>query len=300
MPRLQNPPETGVATLSELIGVAHAIEREAVTRYELLAGEMRRRNQDECAEAFEIMAQEEASHIDDVARWAAGLGESVPEEADFVWRLPSDLARSWDEIAGSSLLTPYRAYAIAVENEERAFAFYAYLAAAADDAAIAGEAEKLAHEELRHAARLRTLRRAAYRAEGQLRPRPDRDVPATEADLERLIGQEEALIASTFAVMAERLDTLGAASVASDLRLMAEEAEARAAMQSAIGTPAKAQPVPESASAILSVAQARLERFSEWLESVLIASDNDRVVSRAHGALEDVIRRIALINDRFQ
>ena len=46
---------------------------------------------------------------------------------------------------------------------ERAFAFYAYLAAAADDATIAREAEALAREELRHAALLRTWRRAAWR-----------------------------------------------------------------------------------------------------------------------------------------
>ena len=300
MRRLHKSPDTGVATLAELVGIANALEHEAVRRYRWLAEEFRRRGEPETAEAFEAMAREEEHHIIDVFRWADNLGEPIPTAESFFWRLPSDLAESWDEAAGSALLTPYRAFAIAVDNEERAFAFYAYVSAWTDDRKIAAEAEMLAREELRHAAKLRTLRRIAYRAEGRHRIAPEPDDILTVADLAQLIGREESGIAHMFAAMAARLDNLGVTSFANDLRCMAEEAKSGAAENEMKGSPDDMPPVPDSADGILTAGQARLERFSERLESILIAADDERIVSLAQSSLEDVVRRIALINDRLE
>ncbi|WP_206420082.1 ferritin-like domain-containing protein [Minwuia thermotolerans] len=300
MPRLSKSPDTGVATLAELVGIANALEHEAERRYRWLAEEFRRRGEPETAEAFEGMAGEEEHHIVDVSRWADNLGQPVPAAESFFWRLPSDLAESWDEVAGSALLTPYRAFAIAVDNEERAFAFYAYVSAWAEDRKIAAEAEMLAREELRHAAKLRTQRRIAYRAEGRHRSTPELDDIQTEAALARLIVEEEAEIAEMFAAMADRLDDLGAAGSADDVRRMAEKAKTRAAVDEVKSSPDDMPPVPNSAAGIMTTAQARLERFSERLESVLIAAEDEKIMSLAQSSLEDVVRRIALINDRLE
>ena len=48
------------------------------------------------------------------------------------WPIPDTFDASPDEIAQSKLLTPYRALASAVRHEERAFAFWTYVAAHAD------------------------------------------------------------------------------------------------------------------------------------------------------------------------
>ncbi|ANK81468.1 MAG: hypothetical protein TEF_12140 [Rhizobiales bacterium NRL2] len=300
MARLQKFPDTEVGTLAELVGIANALEHEAEGRYRWLAEQMRRRGEPETAEAFGAMAREEGRHIADVSRWAENLGQAVPAAEPFFWRLPSDLAESWDDAVDSALLTPYRAFAIAVDNEERAFAFYAYVSAWADDPKIAAEAENLAQEELRHAAKLRTLRRIAYRAEGRHRSTPELDDIQTEAALTRLIVEEEAEIAEMFAAMADRLDDLGAARSADDVRRMAEKAKTRAVADEVKSSPDDMPPVPNSAAGILTAAQARLERFSERLESVLIAAEDEKIMSLAQSSLEDVVRRIALINDRLE
>jgi rubrerythrin len=69
------------------------------------------------------------------------------------------------EITSSSLMTPYRALSMAVRNEERAFAFWSYVAAHADQGEIKRAAETMARQELEHVAKLRKERRRAYHEE---------------------------------------------------------------------------------------------------------------------------------------
>ena len=167
-PPLERNPELGPVDLRLLVGIANAIEREAVERYATLARIMDRRGETELAAAFRRMLDEERSHVEAVARWTATLGEAPPDTAQFRWRLPPDLSKSWDEVAASARLTPYRAFAIAVDNEQRAFALYSYLAAAAEDPKVAAQAEALAKEELRHAALMRRWRSAIRRSRGSV------------------------------------------------------------------------------------------------------------------------------------
>ena len=69
------------------------------------------------------------------------------------------------EIKTSRLMTPYRALSMAVRNEERAFAFWSYVAGFAKDPEIKKAAEAMAREELGHVATLRKERRRAYHSE---------------------------------------------------------------------------------------------------------------------------------------
>src|SRR3546814_3422025 len=117
MALLTTEPPTLVDTLADLVGIAHTIETEAIRSYTRLAAEMRRRGEIATAEAMEAMAREEDAHVAAVESWARRLDQPVPGDDRFRWRLPADLAATWDEVSGSALLTPFRAYAIAGSEE---------------------------------------------------------------------------------------------------------------------------------------------------------------------------------------
>ena len=103
-------------------------------------------------------------------------------------------------------MTPYRALAMAVRNEERAFAFWSYVAGFAKDPEIKKAAEAMAREELGHVAILRKERRRAYHSEHD-RTRAgqqgnvghvdaavlERRLAAHLADLERRVEGESAI-----------------------------------------------------------------------------------------------------------
>lgn len=210
---LERDPGIHSVSMHTLVGIAGAIEHESVRRYAMLAQMMERRGEAASAAAFRVMLEEERGHVEAVERWAAGQGEPVPPPEQFQWQLPADLSSSWDDIAGSALLTPYRAFAIAVENEQRAFSFYTYLSAHADDARVMAEAEKLATEELRHAALMRRWRRQAYHRSRRAAPAKPPVLRTIEA-LHRFLAQHEAAIAALYRVLAARLRRAGDAESA--------------------------------------------------------------------------------------
>jgi hypothetical protein len=70
-----------------------------------------------------------------------------------------------DEGAGTvapELVDAYRAFSMAVRNEERAFSFWIYVAAQSPSPELRAAAEQMAREELDHVARLRRERRRAF------------------------------------------------------------------------------------------------------------------------------------------
>ncbi|HSN31885.1 MAG TPA: ferritin family protein, partial [Ideonella sp.] len=199
-------------TVPMLVGIADAIERESVRRYETLAATMERRGETATAAAFHVMLDEERKHIEAIDRWAASLGRAREGATTFEWRLPADLFSSWDEVAGSARLTPYRAFAIAVDNEQRAFALYSYLAAAAGDPRVATEAERLALEELRHASLMRRWRREAWHRERRAAgegPYAVSSAVTSPDSLHALLARGEAAVAGRHRAIAMRLREVG-------------------------------------------------------------------------------------------
>ena len=164
MKLLCQEPGAPVESSADLLGIALALEREAVLRYRQLASLMEERGAVETAATFRALMEEERRHVASVASILAGLIGHVPDAGPFVWRLPPEIAASWEELAGRSDLTPYRALSLAVLNEERAFAFYSYIVSATTNSAVREQAQALAIEELTHAANLRRQRRKAWRA----------------------------------------------------------------------------------------------------------------------------------------
>jgi rubrerythrin len=171
-PLLTRHPEARAVTLRDLVGIANAIEQEAVRRYGQLAELMERAASPKPPKPS-ANAAGGAAHVAVRGPVGEGLNEAVPPPEEFEWQLPPEIGRLMGRDRRTALLTPYRAFSIAVRNEERAFSLYIYLSAHAEDARVASEADKLAGEELEHAALLRRWRRAAYHKDqgGQRRAR---------------------------------------------------------------------------------------------------------------------------------
>jgi rubrerythrin len=282
-PLLEHDPGIGDVSLRTLVGIATAVEEESGRRYGRLAAHMSARGEAATAAAFQAMRDEELHHLDAVERWAERLGEPVPESERFLWLLPAELASSWEEVAGSARLSPYAAFAIAAINERRAFALYSYLAAHAQDATVARQAETLALEELRHAALMRQWRRRAARHERRM----ERRVPAFET-----IEQWQAWLSGAEAEVTRRLG-----DIAQQLREVGDESAAElveriargAASASSAGPVATGRSIP-----LLVAAQAPLETLADALETLLRRVDG-ALFAAVELALRDVVKKLARI-----
>ena len=297
---LRHDPDIDVVDMATLAGVARAIENEAVRRYALLAQLMDERGEPATAAAFRVMLEEERNHVAAVDRWAASVGEAEPADEDFQWLLPNDLSSSWDDIAASALLTPYRAFAVAVENEQRAFAFYAYLAAHAENAQVRAEAEKLGGEELRHAALLRRWRRRAYHRERRMaqQTRIEIDSPAVLRDV---LAQHEAIIAATHLALVPRLKRAGDAASAQLLQRSLPPGQEPQAPDAATDTPVRNAvdgPDTDDPRHLLVDAQKPLVALADVLEVVMATAEGE-LFEQAAAAMEQVVGRIAQISLRI-
>ncbi|WP_331377027.1 ferritin-like domain-containing protein [Sinorhizobium chiapasense] len=155
MPVKKTEPWT-MASMDELLAFARAMEQEAIDGYVSLAARMRAENRPDLAAVFDRLIAEEEGHLENVDRW---LGDRA--------QLPVALSEPLfdDEGAGivaPELLTSYRAFSMAVRNEERAFVFWTYAAAHAPNDELRRAAERLARDELGHIATLRRERRRAF------------------------------------------------------------------------------------------------------------------------------------------
>lgn len=163
---LKAEPAGPLNSLEELFAVAQAMEEGAARQYALLADRMRQLGKTDLAEVFERVAEEERRHVAAVEKWSVNRTGERPRREAIPWTPPPtfDEADAAD-IGASGRITPYRALAIAVTNEERAFAFWSYVAANASSAELQAAAETMARAELEHAALFRRERRRAFRAQ---------------------------------------------------------------------------------------------------------------------------------------
>jgi rubrerythrin len=277
-----------------LVSIADAIERDSVRRYEALAAVMQRRGEFATAAAFRLMLDEERAHVNAVQRWAASLREPVRPPGPFMQGISADLARDWDEITGSARLTPYRAFAMAVESEQKAFALYSYLAAHAADVRVEGEAEKLAMEELRHAGVMRRWRRQAWHRERNAARNDAPSAVASASALHTLLAQREAGIAVAHRALAARLRAAGddesAQLLEELLRAPTWPPAPHAAESVAAAAPSTDEPVH-----LLVAAQEPLESLSEALEATMRITEGE-LFAQVQDALANVVARMARIS----
>jgi rubrerythrin len=188
MSLLKTEPPAPLRSLDELFAIAHAMEHEAATRYAEIAQRMRQEGNPALAEVFERLSADEQGHMDSVMHWSEDQRGKAPDPSLIRWRFPETFDDEGISTTDPRLVSAYRALATAVRNEERAFAFWAYVAAHAGSPEIQRAAETMAHEELGHVAALRRERRRAFREERSAsRDAPSRDAAALERQLADLL-----------------------------------------------------------------------------------------------------------------
>lgn len=170
MTSLKEEPRGVVQSLDEFFAIAHAIESDAVARYTETAKLLRDRGEQTLAAVFDRLAETERAHVEQIEHWAEHRLATPFDMTAVPWAIPDTHDASPREMARSNLFTPYRALAIAVRHEERAFAFWTYVSAHSTQAEVKEAAERMALEELEHVAVLRGERRKAYHLERQKTP----------------------------------------------------------------------------------------------------------------------------------
>ncbi|MCO5158126.1 MAG: ferritin family protein [Aquamicrobium sp.] len=190
MSRLGTEPFIRIGSLEELFAVAAAMEREAIEGYSELAGRMHREDRPALAEVFERLVAEETMHLGNVEHWSHRMTGKGPDLSPL--RGAPD-ATFDDEGAGTvapELMSAYRAFSMAVRNEERAFAFWTYVAAQSTSKELQKAAEQMAREELDHVARLRRERRLAFhQARAAATDGEGWTLPALENRVAALLGE---------------------------------------------------------------------------------------------------------------
>ncbi|MBP2315927.1 ferritin-like domain-containing protein [Azospirillum soli] len=299
MPLLRHEPQGRVESLSDLLGIALALEKEAARRYDQLAQLMDHRGEAATAATFRALVAEEQDHVTAVDGWAHDLGVPAPDAPAFAWRLPPEIAASWDELTERTRLTPYQALSLAVVNEQRAFAFYSYIAAHAEAEPVRANAEALAREELRHAALLRRERRKAFHRERhgvESKPTPTR-VDNTE-ELDRLAATMMSAAATEHTVIAARLNALNDSDSAALLTRVAEEERRMAPAQGG------ANPFNPDAlgnvTACLRAAVAVSERLAEAFGDVAEQAADEAVLAEALRLQEAAVGHLALLAERLE
>lgn len=284
----ESEPFTALSSVEDLLGMALAMEEEAVRRYRQLAAIMESRGSPDTAATFLALAEEEQDHAHAIASLAARLGRPAPAGAAFTWRLPPEIAASWDDLTDRTRVTPYRALAVAVLNEQRGFAWFSYVSANTTDPELRRQAEALAAEELTHAALLRRERRAAFRRERAAAPM---EAPATVEELQALLAPRLSAAARRHAAFAAALAASGDTESAALLtRIAAEEG----------GAPPTPPAPPAARADLLRASLAPCAELSELLADIAARATEEPVLLDAQRRQEHSVAHMQAIAGRLR
>ena len=162
-PLLTAMPPAPVTSLHELYAIAFDQARKATQRYGALATQPGERLLP-VRPVFAVLSARERERCDSLSAACLAACGKRPDESDLRWA-PIDLVAATEvaEIGNSSLATPYTAWALAARHRQRAFVFWTYVIALAEDPRIRLTAENLAREALSDGNRWRHERRLAWR-----------------------------------------------------------------------------------------------------------------------------------------
>ena len=167
-PLLTAVPPAPVRSLGELYAIAFDLAERAAQRYGALA-ERIDENSWPVRSVFEVLATRERDRADSLSAACLAACGKRPDRSDLRWA-PIDLVPAAEiaDVRDSSLSTPYTAWALAVRHRQRAFVFWTYVIALAEDPLVRRTAEDLAREALSDGNLLRRERRLAWRAERKI------------------------------------------------------------------------------------------------------------------------------------
>ena len=276
--RLIQQPPAPVRSLDELIAIAYAMAKESTDRYANLARRMAAAGRDDLASVFDRLVREKTDHMNMVVAWSQQVRHHAPAAVESAPRGVFD-----DE--GAALVSPelqdaYQSFAMAVRNEERAFVFWAYVAADASTPEIREAAERLAQEELQHAKALRRERRKAFLAD-----RPRQSPSAGTPDLVA-IERKTATILRTLAESNSGNHASNYHALATEADQLADDLEAEPLYK----PPFKSAP---SASSLEALCEWLAEHYIEAGETLPSQAGRNRAQELATAAIE----RLALIRD---
>ncbi len=137
-----------VASASEFMAHAYAMEAEAAERYAEFADSMEMHNNHEVAELFRKLSRIEQRHADQILE-QMGWKQSPVSSADYRWE-GTEGPETADPTELHYLMQPYHALQIALHNEKRARDFFAHLAKVASNAGVRKGALEMREEEAEH------------------------------------------------------------------------------------------------------------------------------------------------------
>ncbi|SDY86213.1 hypothetical protein [Citreimonas salinaria] len=276
MSRLRAEPAITVETAGDLHALDRGLSGQAIRLYGDLASRMAEFGNDGARAAFErIGALQRENAPGDATAPAPTLPEVFQDEG----------------LRDLRLVTPYRAFALAVRNEERAFAFWSYLSAHARDPAVKNEAERLALAEMDHVGVLRAERRAAYKESRE--PSFDYLRTASLAELEAEAARREAALAGLHvriaAVLADAEDPL--AHVLDEIAQ--EERDTAGELGATDDMVAPSDALPTGRASLRALAVERLEITVEVYLFVADQSGHEEVVATAQDLATRGLERLA-------
>ena len=167
-PLLTAVPPAPVRSLGELYAIAFDLAEKAAQRYGALA-ERIDENFWPVRGVFEVLAKRERDRCDSLSAACVAACGKRPDASD-LRSTPIDIVPVAEiaDIGDSSLSTPYTAWALAARHRQRAFVFWTYVIALAEDPLVRRAAEDLAREALSDGNLLRHERRLAWRAERKI------------------------------------------------------------------------------------------------------------------------------------
>ncbi|MDP3074577.1 hypothetical protein [Bradyrhizobium sp.] len=187
-PLLTAVPPAPVASLSELYAIAFDQAQKATQRYDALAAQPDEGRRPVRA-VFVVLSARERERCDSLSAACLAACGKRPDGSDLRWA-PIDLVTAEEiaDIGNSSLSTPYTAWALAARQRQRAFVFWTYVIALAENPQVRLTAENLAREALSDGNRWRRERRLAWRtAKTEAGEMATSDESASAALLESLL-----------------------------------------------------------------------------------------------------------------
>jgi rubrerythrin len=137
-----------VASASEFMAHAYAMEAEAAERYAEFADSMEVHNNRDVAELFRKLSRIEQRHADQILE-QMGWKQSPVSSANYRWE-GAEGPETADPTELHYLMQPYHALQIALHNEKRARDFFAHLAKVTTNAGVRKGALEMEEDEAEH------------------------------------------------------------------------------------------------------------------------------------------------------
>lgn len=288
-------PKHPVRSLAELAALALRIEEATVICYQGFAADMIRQGRVDLAAVFRQLENEERQHVAVMRGWMALVNDT---EAPAPTALAASTTASAPAVLDPEQPRPATAYQIftqAVWREERAFAYYAYIAANTPVADVQRHAEELAKEELRHAALLRRERRKAFHAERAaafaLEPAPSYAVALA---LFRPLADDCRRLFLALEAANDRVSAHLLREMANEAHVIGQSPDA-----GSVAPVLDLAPLQETPGRLLHQAAGLLEQAFDRLQGYADHADEETVLGDILTVSEHVVRWLALINRRL-